>query len=331
MAQGSCSQKSSEHALFRVIFMVLHSQSPAGCQWSLCRTSPAPPQTGWPRRRSTPPFRPCREQVPPEAPAPRWPGSCRSLWRGACPWRETMMRSGNRRHVFDTVHVTLSQFWLCVCNSAATRPLLMFNIWREDLGQNRIAPDYKRLLTAPRNSLQQHQYKHFLHYRRALHPLLSLCASHQGDISRGCSGAHVKAGLPDRTAAVQGSGERTNWPVGPTPRNRGRFSQTSLARYGCVSCESANMHVSGRVLLRGSFISFTICTTAWTYRATTRNWSICFSVSELEGSQTFSSSFSRSLPSSSSLRKCTYTRCYLTWAQAVKRTSCFLQIFRCRV
>lgn len=36
-----------------------------------------------------------------------------------------------------------------------------------------------------------------------------------------------------------------------------------------------------------------------TYRATTKNWSICFSVSELLGSQIFSSIFSRSLPSSS--------------------------------
>lgn len=36
-----------------------------------------------------------------------------------------------------------------------------------------------------------------------------------------------------------------------------------------------------------------------THRATTRNWSICFSVSELLGSQIFSSSFSKSLLSPS--------------------------------
>jgi len=39
-----------------------------------------------------------------------------------------------------------------------------------------------------------------------------------------------------------------------------------------------------------------------TYRATTKNWSICFSVSELLGSKIFSSSFSKSRPSSSSAR-----------------------------
>lgn len=246
MAQISCSRKSAEHALFREIFMALHLQSPAECRWSLCRTSPVPPRTGWPRRRSIPPFRPCREQVPPEAPAPRWPGSCRSPWRGACPWHETMMRSGNRHHMFDTVHVTLSHFWLCVCATVQPEGLcFMFNIWREDLGQNRIAPDYECLLTAPRNSLQQHAYKHFLHYHRALHPsLLSLCTSHQGDISRGCSGAHVKAGLPDRTAAVQSSGECTDWSVGHTPWKRRCFSQRSLAWYGCISCESASTELS---------------------------------------------------------------------------------------
>lgn len=141
---------------FEVIFTVWHSQSPAGCRWSLCRTSPVPPRTGWPRRRSTPPFRPCRGQVLPEAPALRWPGSCRSQWRGACPWRETETPGRNRLHGLATVQVTPSRFWLLVCATVQPGALCsMFNIWSQDLGQNRIAPNSKRLLATRRNSLQQ--------------------------------------------------------------------------------------------------------------------------------------------------------------------------------
>lgn len=38
--------------------------------------------------------------------------------------------------------------------------------------------------------------------------------SHQRDVSRGCSRTHVQTGLPDRTTAVQGSGECTDGPTG---------------------------------------------------------------------------------------------------------------------
>lgn len=172
MARVSCSQDVARHAFFEVIFTVLHSQSPAGCRWSLCRTSPAPPQTGWPRRRSTPPFRPCREQVLPEAPAPRWPGSCRSQWRGACPWRGTVMPGSNRLHGLATVHVTLSRFWLLVWATVQPEALCsMFNIWRQDLGQHRIAPNYKCLLATPRNSLQQRS----VFFITATHPTHVYC------------------------------------------------------------------------------------------------------------------------------------------------------------
>lgn len=147
-----------------------------------------------------------------------------------------------------------------------------------------------------------------------------MCVSHQGDVSGGCSSTHVEAGLPDRTTAIQGSGKCTYWPMRDRHDAKNYFYWTINARTYNIQYSDSAIKQIGPSLSQSHYFQLNIkllvayehvclCFSMVTYRATTKNWSICFSVSELFGSQIFSSSFSKSLPSSSpSLTKKTHTQ-----------------------